>query len=252
MINPLNLTGRTIIVTGASSGIGRETAIHISRLGGKVILVARNTQRLHETMTRLNGEGHSSYSFDLQQLSGIEPLLQLIVSESGLISGLAYCAGIGNTYPVSMTRTDRLMKVMNVNTFGFVEMVRILSSERFRTCEASFVGVSSVAALKGEKGMLAYCMSKGALNSGMRAMARELGVSGVRVNVVLPGWIKTEMYEDVVDSYGSSKFDREMASLQYLGLGAPLDIANAIVFLLSNASRFISGIEMPVDGGYLS
>lgn len=252
MINPMEMTGKTIIVTGASSGIGRETAILISKLGGNVVLVARNEERLQQTKNQLDNGNHSYYSFDLQNHAGIEDFIKRVVEENAPIDGLAYCAGIGNRCPVRMLKPEKLIQMLEINTIGFVETARILSSTKYREANASFVYVSSIASIKGEKGLLAYSMSKGAVNSGMRVMAKELGPHGVRVNVVLPSWIKTEMADNIFEDYGKGEFDKEIDSMQYLGLGAPIDVANAIVFLLSDAAKFITGTEMIVDGGYVS
>lgn len=252
MINPMEMKGKTIIVTGASSGIGRETAILISRLGGNVVLIARNEERLRQTKNQLDYGNHSYYSFDLLNHGGIEDLVKRIIEENDTVNGLAYCAGIGNRCPGRMLKPDNLIKMLKINTIGFVEIARVLSSTKYRKATASFVCVSSIASIKGEKGLLAYSMSKGAINSGMRVMAKELGSYGVRVNAVLPSWIKTEMADNIFEDYGKGEFDKEMDSMQYLGMGEPVDVANAIVFLLSDAAKFITGTEMIVDGGYIS
>ena len=252
MINPMEMTGKTIIVTGASSGIGRETAILISKLGGNVVLVARNDERLQQTKDQLVFGNHSCYSFDLQNHEGIEDLVKRIVEENVTVNGLAYCAGIGNRCPGRMLKPEKLIQMLKINAIGFVEIARVLSSTKYREANASFVCVSSIASIKGEKGLLAYSMSKGAVNSGMRVMAKELGPHGVRVNAVLPSWIITEMADNILEDYGKGEFDKEMDSMQYLGMGSPIDVANAIVFLLSDAAKFITGTEMIVDGGYVS
>ncbi|MCQ4814656.1 SDR family NAD(P)-dependent oxidoreductase [Cloacibacillus evryensis] len=252
MINPMDMTGKTIIVTGASSGIGRATAIQISQLGGTAILVARDSHRLEQTISKLNHGNHKYYSFDLLNHAGIDSLIKRIVTENGEINGLAYCAGIGNRCPSRMLKPEKLLEMLKINSVSFVEAARVLSSTRYRSETASFVCISSVASIKGEKGLLAYSMSKGALNSAIRVMAKEFGPYGIRVNAVLPSWIKTEMAESIFENYGKGEFDKEMDSVQYLGMGSPIDIANAIVFLLSDAAKFITGTELIIDGGYTS
>lgn len=253
MINPMEMTGKTIIVTGASSGIGRATASLISKLGGKVILIARNTSELDKTLLQLNPKvDNACYAFDLSANYEIESLIKKIVSEHGEINGLAFCAGIGNRCPGKMLKPNKLLEMLNINFISFVEMARLLAHAQYRADKASFVCISSVASLKGEKGLLAYSASKGAINSAVRVMAKEWGENGIRVNAVLPSWVNTEMAQGILNNYGKGEFDDAIKSKQYLGMGTPLDIANAVVFLLSDASKFITGTELIIDGGYIS
>ena len=252
MINPMDLTGKNIIITGASSGIGKATASLISEMGGHVALIARNIERLQSTLDELGGDAHRAYSFDLADNRNIKQLLDSIVKDMGQIDGLAYCAGIANRCPVRMLKTEKFIEMLSVNTLGFIEMAKVLSGTNYKKDKASFVVVSSIASIKGEKGLLGYSMSKGAINSAVRVMAKELSESGVRINAVLPSWIKTEMADNILTSYGRGDFDNEMATCQYLGVGSAVDVANAITFLLSDASKFITGTELIVDGGYSS
>ena len=251
MNNPMSLNDRLVIVTGASSGIGRATSIVVSQLGAHVILLARSEEKLRKTLAMLEGEGHGYCPIDLNQTETIEPLLKQIVKTHGPISGLAYCAGIGSTYPLKMTKKDKLIDVMNVNFFGFIEMCRILANRKMRTETASFVGVSSLSSRRGEGGMTAYCASKAAMDGAVRAMAHELAPS-IRVNTVQPGWTDTEMFHSVIEQNGTGRFDKELEVMQYLGLVRPEGIAHQIAFLLSDASEFITGSSIGVDGGYFS
>lgn len=251
MINPMDLSGKKIIVTGASSGIGRETAIQLSKLGATVILIARNENRLQEAVRALDGSGHRYYCFDFQELDKIEDLMKTISCDFGKIDGLAHCAGFGNMYPIGVTTIPRIQEELNVNALAFTEMVRTLSKKKYRGENLSIVGVSSVAGIKGENGLLAYGMSKGALNSAVMVMARELAKSNIRVNAVLPAWIRTDFSDRIIKESGSDKYERDIANLQHLGLGQPIDVANAITFLLSDASRLITGVRLLVDGGYM-
>lgn len=253
MINPMEMTGKTIIVTGASSGIGRATAILISKLGGKVILIARNARELDKTLLQLDPKvDNARYVFDLSASHEIESLIKQVASEHGEINGLAFCAGIGNRCPSRMLKPSKLLEMLTINSISFIEMARVLANVRYRAEKASFVCISSVASLKGEKGLLAYSVSKGAINSAVRVMAKEWGENGIRVNAILPSWVNTEMAQGILSDYGKGEFDDAIKSKQYLGMGTPLDIANAVVFLLSDASKFITGTEMVIDGGYVS
>lgn len=252
MINPMDMRGKAIIVTGASSGIGHATAILLSKLGAKAVLIARNEERLKQTYEQLEGSGHSIYSYDLSDINGIPSLVKTIASECSEVSGLAYCAGIGNRCPLKLLDSDSIIDMMKVNTLAFVELCKVLSKANYRAESASYVCVSSAAAIKGEKGLLSYSMTKGALNSAIHVMAKELGTFGIRVNAVLPSWVNTEMAEDIFENFGKGEFDAAIDTKQYLGMGRPDDIANTIAFLLSDASRFITGTELIADGGYTS
>jgi NAD(P)-dependent dehydrogenase (short-subunit alcohol dehydrogenase family) len=252
MINPMDLTGRKILVTGASSGIGRATAIHLSRLGARVIMVARNEEKLKDTLTSMEGEGHSLYPYDLKNIENIESFLEGIISIEGKLNGLVHCAGVGDMRPLQMTKFDFIHGVMLINFYAFVELVRVAAKKKNHAENASFVAVSSVASLKGDKSKTAYCASKGALDSAVRTIAKELAAKKIRVNTVLPGFLKTDMYDLYIINAGEAAVDKNVTTHQYMGLGQPLDAANAIAFLLSDASAFITGTGLIVDGGYLS
>jgi len=252
MINPMDLTGKHILVTGASQGIGRATAVHISKLGAKVSLIARNEEKLKETLGLLEGENHAIYSFDLKQIEGIGELIKQIVSQGGALNGLVHCAGIAAMRPLAMTKIDFLHEMMLINFYSFVELVRVFSKKQNYETNASIVGISSVAGSNGLKSKVAYCSSKSAMDGAMRALAVELSDKKIRVNTVVPGLIKTGMYEQYVDSAGEEVFERNVLSRQFMGLGETIDVANAVAYLLSDASKFITGTGFVVDGGYLS
>jgi NAD(P)-dependent dehydrogenase (short-subunit alcohol dehydrogenase family) len=252
MINPMDLTGKKIIVTGASAGIGRATAIMLSKLGANLVLVARNIEKLKETLEQMEGNEHKAVSFDLIDIKGIETFLKDIISEFGAMSGLVHCAGIRDEKPLQMTKYDFLHEVMQINFYAFVELARVLSKKKNFVGGASFVAVSSVRGQKGDKALTAYSASKGALDSAIRGMAHELAVKSIRINSVVPSYIKTDMYEAYIETVGEDEFNKNVLSQQYLGLGDPNDVATTIAYLLSDASRFITGTGLVVDGGYLS
>lgn len=135
---------------------------------------------------------------------------------------------------------------------SFIELVRVASKKKNHEERASFLVVSSAASVKGDKAKTAYCASKGALDSAVRAMAKELATKNIRVNTVVPGILKTDMYNLYLKYAGEEGFEKNVLAYQYLGLGEPLDVANAIAFLLSDASKFITGTGFVVEGGYLS
>lgn len=252
MINPMDLTGKTVLVTGASSGIGRTTAIHLSRLGANVVLLSRSEAKLADTLSHLEGKGHSMYPFNLKEINSIEDMLKEIVKNHGRLNGFVHCAGIGTMRPLQLTTYDFLHEMMLINFYAFIELVRVAAKKNNHADSASFIAISSATSRRGEKSKTAYCSSKGALDSAVRAMAKELAPKYIRVNSVVPGFIKTGMYEEYIDSTGTEEFEKNVLANQYLGLGEPIDVANAVAYLLSDAAKFITGTGFVVDGGYLS
>ncbi|NLX90376.1 MAG: SDR family oxidoreductase [Firmicutes bacterium] len=252
MINPLDLTGKHILVTGASSGIGKATAIYISKLGAKVTLVARNEKKLEDTLSKLEGEGHSVYPFDLKQVEEIEGLINNIVSQKGALNGLVHCSGIATMRPLSMTRTAFLHDMMLLNFYAYVELIRCSSKKNNFTEGASFIGISSARSISGDKSQTAYCSSKAAMDAATRCMAKELATKKIRVNTVIAGFIKTAMYDMFVGNAGEEAVNSYILGRQYLGMGETVDVANAVAYLLSDAAKFITGTGLIVDGGFLS
>jgi len=249
MINPMDLSGKHILITGASSGIGKTTSITAGQLGAKLSLLARSEDRLNETLHAIQGNIHHVYPFDLRQLDGIENLVKMIVSENGPLDGLVNCAGIASNRPIKMVKPAFLQEVFSINFFPFVELVRAASKKNMCNDGASFVGISSVAAFKGNKAQGAYAASKAATDAIIKPMAKELSDRGIRVNTAAFGMIRTDMYKYFLDAGGNDEF---LKSDQYLGVGETEDAANIICFLLSNASRFITGTCLVADGGFLS
>ena len=249
MTNPMDLTGKHILITGASSGIGRATCILCSQLGAKVSMIARNEERLKETLSLMEGNGHGPYSFDLTQIEGIENLIKGIAAEKGPLDGAVHCAGISTGRPLKTAKYDYVSEMMQINFMPFAELLRILSSKRISSDGASFVGIASVASLSGEKAQGAYAASKAAINGLVHSAAKEMSTRKIRVNSVAFGMINTGMFESFEQAGGNLE---ALLSRQYLGVGEPLDAANAIAFLLSDASRFITGTTLIADGGFLS
>jgi len=252
MINPMDLSGKIILVTGASSGIGRASAVQLSRLGGKVVLVARSEEKLNETLGMMEGEGHAIYSFDLSQIDKIEGLIKQIIQENGVLNGLVHCAGIAPLRPLGLTKGDFLHNVMLINFYSFVELVRCVSKKRNYAAGASLIGISSVASKMGDKSKIAYCASKAALDSAVRCMAKELAEKSIRVNTVMPGWVKTEMYTDYMAEQGDAPDAKKILARQYIGIVETEEIANAIAYLLCDSAKTITGSSFLVDGGFLS
>lgn len=252
MKNVVDLSGKNILITGASSGMGAETARLCSQLGAKVILVARREEKLVEVIGTLEGDGHKYYSFDLGRVDDIEDFIKGVIAETGPLDGFVHSAGISSTRPLKMIKPGVLREVMEINFNSFVEITRCITKRKCYNPGLSIVGISSISSTLGNQTKTAYCASKAAMDAVVRCFAKELASSGVRANTVCPGMIDTAIYEKFKDNAGDSYDAKMRMDRQYLGLGQPIDVANMIVFLLSDASRMITGANIGVDGGMLS
>ena len=247
----IDLTDRRILVAGASSGIDRQTAVTLSRLGAKIILVARREDKLQEVLGDLENDGHSCYCADLSRLEAIGDLFKRVASEQGRLDGMVYTAGIRKNIPLSMFSPEKVNDVFTINYFAFFECVRQACKRGRYQEEMRIVGISSIAAFVGNKAQEVYAGSKAAMNASMRCIAHEVAEKGICLNTVAPGMIGTEMYEDYLADYGGEdgEANQNLKRRQYLGIGKTEDVVNAIAFLISPAARFITGVTLPVDGG---
>lgn len=255
MMDYIGMESKHILITGGASGIGRQTAITLSELGARVSILDLQEEGLKETRSMLTGEGHSIHEADLSKIDELESLVVSIVNEYGAFDGFVQCAGIVKNLPIINYKFERLHKIMLVNFYSYFEIVRILSKKGRYNEGMSIVGVSSVAATQGATAQAAYGASKAAMNGAMRCLAKELGEKDIRLNTVLPAATNTAMYSEYMELKASMKETEVKIAAnprQYLGMNAPSDVANAIIFLLSPASRKITGVQLPVDGGFAS
>ena len=250
MYNPMDLTGRRILVTGASSGIGRACAVELSRLGATVILVARDEARLNETLSQMQSGQHLTIRCDLANLENIEPIFARACEGASKLDGLVHAAGVSATVPLQMTTVKLIQEMTALNYGSFLMLARGFSKKKYSN-GGSIVGLSSVASVAGQPGMSVYCGTKGALDSAVRALARELAGRHIRVNSVQPSYVRTKMHAEAVESLPDESYQKILAQ-HPMGLGEPEDVAHAVSFLLSDAARFITGITLAVDGGYLA
>ena len=248
--NPFSLEGKTIVVTGASSGIGRQCAIDCSRQGATVVAIARNEERLDETFSLLEGEGHLSICYDLTDLVHQKEMVSDIVTRMGMIDGLVNCAGISTTLPLKMMPPEKVEELFKTNVFATIELTRqVLNIKNVSKQGASVIFFASVMGCVGENAKSLYSMTKGALISGCRSLAIEYAPKKIRVNVISPGVVETAINRN--QPYLADPEKRKYTeSLHPLGLGTTEDIANACIYLLSEASRWVTGQNLIVDGGY--
>lgn len=251
MDNYLNFENKTILITGGSSGIGQQTAITLSKLGAKVILVARSKERLQETVDKLDGSGHTFYCLDLSDTLAIEPAVKQIVDECGPVDGLVYAAGIDISLPIQLFKPEKVQEVFAVNYFGFIETIRQLCKKGRFNYGMRIVGLSSVASKCGDKIHTAYSASKAAMDASVRCLAKELADKGIFINTIAPAMTDTNIFKEFYSKHGDEA-KNELIKRQYLGIGNVEDVANAIAFLLSDGARFMTGSTMMYDGGFTS
>ena len=250
MFNPFTLKNKTILVTGASSGIGRQCAIDCSKMGAKVVLLARNEARLKETLSLMEGEGHLLVSQDLTDFEALPQLVKDIVGKVGPLDGALHCAGISNTEPLKLVGVERLEEFFRANVFGAIELTReICKLKNVNKEGASIVFFSSVMGVVGESCKSTYSLTKGALISGMRSLAVEYAKKKIRFNCVSPGVIETPINSN--QAYLKEPELRAQTEAKHLlGIGQCTDISNACIYLLSDASRWVTGQNLIIDGGY--
>lgn len=245
MINPFSIEGKTILVTGAASGMGKATAITCSKMGAKVIAVDYNAEGLAQSMTELEGESNQSYAINLADESTWDTLLE----GDFVLDGIASCAGIANMNPFSFVSKQEFDKVFGVNFFGPVLLVKTLLKKKKINKESSIVFVASVDGPKiVHAGNSVYSASKNALVGMSRNMAVDLAPKKIRVNCVLPGTTDTPLIRTA--NVTEEQLAENAKTFPLKRFGTPQDMANAIVYLLSDASSFVTGTELVVDGGY--
>lgn len=250
MFNPFSLENKTILITGASSGIGRQCAIDCSKMGAKVVLVARNEERLNETRSQMEGDEHLVVVQDLTDFEAIPETVKQIVEKVGPLDGALHCAGISNTEPLKLYGVDRLEEFFRANVFGAIMLTKeICKLKNVNKDGASIVLFASVMGIVGESCKSAYSLTKGALISGMRSLAVEYSKKRIRVNCVSPGVIETPINAN--QNYMKDPVLRAQFEAKHLlGLGQCSDISNACIYLLSDASRWVTGQNLIVDGGF--
>jgi len=248
--NNLNLNNKNIIITGASSGIGRQCAITFSQFGANIILVARNKEKLEQTFNKLNKGNHIIFAQDLTEYNKLEEIINISVGKIGRISGFVHSAGIEMILPLKGMQPSYYEKMFAINVIAGFEIAKIISKKKYLDEKgASFVFISSIMGILGQPGRIGYCSSKGALVSGVKAMSLELAKKNIRVNCILPGVVDTEMSNEMFQRL-SEESKKEIIDMHPLGLGMPEDIANASAFLLSDAAKWMTGSNLIIDGGY--
>ena len=244
MTNPFTLSGKTILVTGASAGIGRGIAVACAGMGARVILTARNTERLQETLSQLEGDGHTYIAADLTN----EAERRALVEQLPILDGVVQCAGVGSRVPCKMLVQDDLDRVMKTNAEAPMLLQAQLLSEKKLKKQASVVFIASAAATMPVTGNAAYSASKAALVAYAKCLAQELAPRQIRVNCISPTMVWTDLA-----LVGATVEQLQEAQLSYplKRYGQPEDIANLAIYLLSDASAWMTGSNIEITGGSL-
>lgn len=243
--NPFSLEGKTILVTGASSGIGRATAIECSKMGATLILNGRNEERLNETVVNCCGEGHICIPADLTNREELDRL----INECPKVDGVILCSGIFNLTPCVFSTPEKFEHVYQTNLFAPIELSRILIKKKKVNKYGSIVFTSSIAALTEVAGNSIYGSAKAALSHWTKYFALEMKPKSIRVNSVSPGMIATANAIDPNSSVSQEQHRLEAQKYIYSRYGEPQEVAYLMVYLMSDASKWVTGTNITIDGG---
>jgi NAD(P)-dependent dehydrogenase (short-subunit alcohol dehydrogenase family) len=251
MDSVFSLKNKNILITGASSGIGRACAIECSKAGASVYLLGRNTERLEESMKMMaSNERHRPVSLELTDFAAVDEFMETLENEGTLIHGLIHSAGISTTLPLRAFNPEKLEPFIQLNVTAGIYLSRWITRKKMvPESGSSIVFLSSVMGSVGEAGKFIYSITKGAITSASKSLAIELAGKRIRVNTISPGVVETPMSGTAVYSRNESELAK-IKELHPLGLGTPEDVAYAALYLLSDASRWVTGSNLFVDGGY--
>lgn len=246
----LNIRDRRFLITGAASGIGKATTQILANLGAELILVDYNEEGLHQFIKQQSSDKLHPLVLDLSEPEQIRPAIENAVKKYGKLNGMAHIAGIPYITPLKAIQREKADKLYRVNQYAAVELIKTFASNKIHSNDGgSAVLISSVYGVVGSAANVAYAMTKAAIIGITKALSIELAPKRIRVNCIAPGFIKTKMMEE-----NSFRFDDEymqrLNNLHPLGLGEAEDIANGVVFLLSDMSKWMAGAVMNIDGGF--
>ena len=243
MYNPYSLEGKTILITGAASGIGKATSIESSKLGAKIVAVDLNGDGLTNLLSQMEGGDHLLFTGNLCD----DDFLRQLAEDVPSLDGVFLCAGVSDTTPVKFITEEKIDRVFDVNLKAPIMMLKQLLVKKKINKGGSLVWMSSYGAEKVEPGLGIYAASKSAVNGIMRAYAKELVSRKIRSNSIMPMMIRTELL-NTLNNISDKDWEKQEA-MYPLGFGSPLDVAYAAIYLFSDASRWITGTQIKMDGG---
>ncbi|MCE5286404.1 MAG: SDR family oxidoreductase [Pelosinus sp.] len=239
-----NFTGKRFVVTGASSGMGRQITKELALAGADVLAIARRISELKELQCEYP-KHITIASADVTDYSAIEENVRGFVDAKGKLNGSVHAAGILAFTPLRAFDEEQAKKMMNISFWAGLNLLKVVTTRKYAAEKTAHVQFSSVNAHKGQKGICAYSATKGAIRGSMASIAMELAPKGHRINLISPGIVKTEMTKD-------TNVSENVLSEYLLGIGTPEDVAGMVLFLLSNRARWITGADFIIDGGYLA
>lgn len=241
--NPMSLEGKTILVTGASSGIGRAIAIECSKLGATVIATGRNEERLAETMEQMADGAHKAIAADIAADEGVTALMAQIP----VLDGVVHVAGTDKLTPTPFVKRSNIEPILGINLLAPMTLQAALLKKKRINNNASLLFISSIAAIAGQAGQASYAASKAGLIGYMKVLALELGTRGIRANCILPGMVETPLIHSMHDEE-IMRTDRQKYPLRRYGRTE--EVAHLAAFLLSDAAAWITGSNYVIDGGF--
>ena len=242
----IDFGGQWVLLTGASSGIGRAIGVELARRGARVLLTGRNEEQLKATQAQLPIDQSRVVVQDLRQTAALSGLVRDHARDHGRIHGFCYCSGIVETRPLASFQADGFRDMVDVNVTAALELAKAVSR---REVGGVLLFITSIYGMVGMPGQLAYSATKGALQSAARSLAIELARRKIRVNTLSPGLVHTPMTAKAFERLSEEQI-REIESSHPLGPGEPEDVARAAAFLLAPQSRWITGTDLVIDGGY--
>lgn len=246
----LDLNSKTVLVTGASSGIGRQVAIYLSELGAKVFITGRDENRLNETYKQLHGNEHLLVKADLTQEDDIKSLFAYSKQNNIKFNGLVHCAGISCVMPIKVLTKESLQKVFDTNYFSFIDLVKEFAKKTNSENDSSIVVLSSEIVRHPRKFEIGYIASKAAIEASLPTIAMEYKDRSLRINAVGIGFSKIGMTITAIKKYDNEeKLNKEVQEKSLYGWTEAVDIAKNIAFLISNESKIINGRCINIDGG---
>ena len=246
--NPFSLEGKTILVTGSSSGIGRGIAVECSKMGAKMVINGRNVERLNETMSMLEGSGHVAITADLSEQEDIDRL----VAQCPAINGVVHSAGIPKICGVKHIDRSLLEEIINVNEIAPILLTSGLLKKKKLQKGSSIIFIASISGVcVANVGEAPYSTTKGGLSGFTKGAAYELAAQGTRVNTICPALVPTSILGLSNEMFSEQQLKDTMYGRYPLKrVGTPEDIANGAIYLLSDASSWVTGINLIIDGGY--
>ena len=253
MTTQFNFQKKRFLITGASSGIGQATAQLLSQSNARVVALSRDENKLAAMIQQLhNPDQHQYVSLDLSSAyTELPATLKKLATESGPFDGIFHCAGIASVRPIQIVSEKAIDEMFNITLKSALMLAKGFCQKGVRneTDQTSIVLMSSVAAITGQKGMSLYSASRASIDGAVRSLACELAPQKIRVNSVISGAVETPMHHKLTDSLPKESID-DYENKHLLGFGKPEDIAQAVLFLLSESSKWITGTALVVDGGY--